>query len=483
MAVTMDDARRISQVPRPKGWIQRRYVLAVMGSICIMMMFILKVNFSVGLVAMVKPVSQHNTSNGTLHQGNEGEEGEFDWDIETQGNILAAYFYGYVATQMLGGYAASRWGGKVVVGPGIALTGFFTLFTPVAARQGGPWALFAVRVLQGLCSGIVMPGMQYLFSQWFPPQEHATFSGAVFSAMHSGTVIGMAASGPLSKWPLEGGGWPMVFYFFGAIGAALIVPWWLLVFDSPECHPRISEQEKNYILAGQGTEKKAMKHQTSAPLPWLSILTDIHVWAAIIYQWSSGWVLYIMLSDIPTYMKNILHFDIQKLAFLSAVPSLLTWIASVFSGIVSQWIRKKKYLSHRTTYLVFNAIAALGSAAALIAVAQVGYDPDTIVILLSVSGLLSGAFFGGSYLNHLDLAINYAGAISGILHTVSNSSGIFVPIVVAAIVEEEQTVERWSIVFYTGAFISIAAYVLYFFFGSVQERPWNNPKKLDQEAT
>ncbi|XP_071455405.1 sialin-like [Hetaerina americana] len=266
-----EETRRRSQVPRPKGWVQQRYILAVMGSLCIMMMFILKVNFSVGIVAMVKPVSNSKPKNTSMlidgKEVLENEDGEFSWDIETQGHILAAYFYGYVATQILGGYASSRWGGKVVVGPGIALTGFFTLFTAVAARQGG---------------------------------------------IHSGTVIGMAASGPLSKWPLEGGGWPMVFYFFGTIGLALIIPWWILVYDSPECHPRISEEEKNYILSGQGIEKNAMEQQLTAPLPWMSILTDIPVWTAIIYQWAAGWVVYTMLTDIPTYMKNVLHFDIEK---------------------------------------------------------------------------------------------------------------------------------------------------------------------------
>ncbi|XP_071455754.1 vesicular glutamate transporter 2-like [Hetaerina americana] len=129
-----------------------------------------------------------------------------------------------------------------------------------------------------------------------------------------------------------------------------------------------------------------------------------------------------------------------------------------------------------------QAAAALGIAASLLAITQVGYHPNIIVFFLSLNGFISGAFFGGSYLNHLDLAVNYAGAISGILHTVSNSSGILVPIVVAAIVQNEQTTQKWSIVFYSGAFISAASYVLYFFFGSVEERPWNNMKKQNKET-
>jgi MFS family permease len=80
------------------------------------------------------------------------QEGEFSWSMETQGHILASYYYGYVATQLLGGYAAARWGGKVVVGPAVAATGVLSVMSPAAARRGGPWALIAVRVLQGACS-------------------------------------------------------------------------------------------------------------------------------------------------------------------------------------------------------------------------------------------------------------------------------------------------------------------------------------------
>ncbi|XP_071455755.1 sialin-like [Hetaerina americana] len=397
-AAEKEVVQEISDYPRPKEWIQQRYIVAIMGALCIMMQYALKVNLSVAIVAMVKhPVSSHpNKTNSSSPELKENEEGEFTWSMEVQGYVLSSYYYGYLATQFLGGYAADRWGGKVVVGPGIALTGFFTIFSPLAARKGGPWAFFVVAVFLG-------------------------------------TVIGMAASGPLSKWPLEGGGWPMVFYFFGTLAMVLILPWWLLVYDHPSCHPRISKAEKNYIL--KELRKEVKKRNALKDVPWMCILTDIHLWTGILFHWGTGWVVYTMLSDLPTYMKNVLNFDIQKLAFLSALPSLLSWIASIISGILSQWLRKKKYLSHIAAYKIFNGIAALGPTACLIAVIQVGYDPETIVILLALNGLFTGAFFGGSYVNHIDLAVNYVGITSGILHTVVNSAGIITPLVIAAIVK------------------------------------------------
>ncbi|KAG8226043.1 hypothetical protein J437_LFUL005404 [Ladona fulva] len=349
------------------------------------MQYVLKVNLSVGIVAMVKIPKENSTDDGSGSSNAENEEeGEFDWSMEIQGHVLAAYYYGYVATQFLGGYAAGRWGGRYVVGPGVSLTGVFTLLCPVAARRGGPWALFVLRVLQGLCSGVILPGMHVMFSLWFPAEERLSFSGAIFSGIYGGTVVGMAASGPLSKWPLEGGGWPMVFYFLGAIGAFLIIPWWLLCYSNPKEHPRISKQEKDYILSALGNEN------------------DFRV-------------------------------------------------------------------------------TSLGPSICMIAITQVGYNPNTIVALLIVNGVLIAFFFGGSYVNHLDLAVNYAGPIAGILHTLLNSSGIFIPLIIAAIVEESRSMVRWSIAFYLVSAISVLTYLMYVIFGSVEERPWNKVEFIKEE--
>lgn len=83
----------------------------------------------------------------------------YNWDSKTQGWILGAFFYGYILTQILGGYLASRCGPKWLLGFGVLGTVVFTLLTPVAADLGASY-LFAVRVLEGIgeVSGQVASG-------------------------------------------------------------------------------------------------------------------------------------------------------------------------------------------------------------------------------------------------------------------------------------------------------------------------------------
>lgn len=86
----------------------------------------------------------------------------YDWDSETQGWILGSFFYGYIVTQIPGGYMAGRFGPKWLLGFGILGTVVFTLLTPVAADLGASY-LIAVRVLEGV--GEVRDQVSLLFVQ------------------------------------------------------------------------------------------------------------------------------------------------------------------------------------------------------------------------------------------------------------------------------------------------------------------------------
>jgi len=69
------------------------------------------------------------------------------------------------------------------------------------------------------------------------------FTGAQF-----GTVISMPLSGVLSEYGFAGG-WPSIFYVFGAIGTLWSVAFLWLVHEDPESHPTIPHDERKYIIS------------------------------------------------------------------------------------------------------------------------------------------------------------------------------------------------------------------------------------------
>lgn len=64
------------------------------------------------------------------------------------GLILGSFFYGYIVTQLPGGWLGSQFGGKYLFGFGVLLTSVVTMFTPAAAHHS-VGMLLLVRVLEG----------------------------------------------------------------------------------------------------------------------------------------------------------------------------------------------------------------------------------------------------------------------------------------------------------------------------------------------
>ena len=67
---------------------------------------------------------------------------------EQQGIILGSFFYGYITTQLLGGYLADRFGAKILFGVGVGCTAIFTVITAPIARLGFGWMIALRKVVE-----------------------------------------------------------------------------------------------------------------------------------------------------------------------------------------------------------------------------------------------------------------------------------------------------------------------------------------------
>ena len=140
-----------------------RFCLCAMMLLGIAVCYTQRVSLSIALVAMVEKENDKNKKNNNNNYTSSGENstgngnlfnatetiGEFDWSSRTQGSILASFFYGYIFTQLPGGFLSQKFGGKRVFGSSVFLSSLLTLVTPFAARLDWRW-LWALRFLEGL---------------------------------------------------------------------------------------------------------------------------------------------------------------------------------------------------------------------------------------------------------------------------------------------------------------------------------------------
>ncbi|GIY75444.1 putative inorganic phosphate cotransporter [Caerostris extrusa] len=440
----------------------------------------MRVNLSVAIIAMVKATNTSNTtdSNAAIACPELLEDikyddissknisrltGEFEWNSKVQGVVLGAFFYGYVITQVPGGLIAEKYGAKWLFGIGMLLTSLFTLLTPLAARWS-VWALVVVRVIEGLGEGVAFPAMNTLIGQWAPRLERSRIASFIYTGSNLGTVGTLAASGALSNSTFLGG-WPSVFYICGALGCVWFVLWALLIFETPESHPRISSEELAYIR--EGRENKARP-----PTPWKSILTSIPLWALVVAHTGQSWGFYTFFIQMPMYLSNILHFDLNKNGVLSALPNLMLSIVSIIAGIFADMIRSSGKLGITNIRKIFNTIGFFGPALCLIAVSLSGCQPMLIVILLSLAMGLNGFAYAGFIVTHVDMSPDFAGTLYGITNFFSNFTGFLVPAYVGFIMEEGQTVKNWGTVFITASVILMVTSIVYDIFCSAEPQPW-----------
>ena len=79
------------------------------------------------------------------------QDGEYVWNKTVQGLILGSFFWGYIVTQIPGGWLATRIGGKRVYGLSMLLATVATFLTPVAAQTSYIF-LIVLRILVGIAS-------------------------------------------------------------------------------------------------------------------------------------------------------------------------------------------------------------------------------------------------------------------------------------------------------------------------------------------
>ncbi|KAL4228698.1 hypothetical protein ACF0H5_011741 [Mactra antiquata] len=439
--------------------IPKRYVVGIMAFFGFCNIYALRVNLSVAIVAMTTSKTTYLSENKTLTI-----LPDYTWDSHTKGIILGSFFYGYIFTQLPGGYLATKIGGKHLFGCGIFVTAVFTLLTPLCAHVS-VYLLVAVRVLEGLFEGVTYPSIHAIWSKWAPPAEKTKLATLAFSGSYVGTVISLPLSAALAESSM---GWPAIFYVFGAIGMVWFVFWCYLVSESPSKHPTISNQELEYI---QGTIGYSDEQTQDLSPPWRQILTSLPVWAIVAAHFSENWGFYTWLTELPSFMSGVLHFNMYQAGFLAAVPYLVMAIVVQVSGHFADYLRGKVQVSTEAVRKLFTCGAFFIQVVFMIGA---GYTmtKTSCMICLTIAVGVGGFAWGGFSVNHLDIAPQYASILMGLSNTFATLPGIISPALTGAIVTEKGNAGDWQIVFYIASGVYVFGAIIYGIFASGNRQKW-----------
>ena len=390
-------------VGSPGRW-PRRYVLVGMCFFGTFICYIDRVNISLAAIAMQE---------------------QFGWSDTIKGYVLSSFFIGYMASQVLGGAMANRFGGKIVLGFAVLWWSVFTVVTPAAAFIS-LGILIATRILMGIGEGMAFPSMYNLYGRWIPEHEKSRTVAATLSGISLGTLAALILTGPI----IERYGWPAVFYIFGALGVIWFIFWQRLVTNTPQTHPTISPDELELIQAS------AVPAEQSERVPWKGLLSSPAIWAIIINHFCANWGFYVLLAWLPSYFKSAWGLSLTDAGLASAAP----WLSMFVMTNVAAWIADAQIKRGTSVTYVRKQQQTIGLVGAAIFLFLVrGLEPGqatlAIIYMCCSLGLLSFVLSGFAT-NHLDVAPRYAGVLLGITNTAGTIPGIIGVFITGYLVEQ-----------------------------------------------
>uniref|UniRef100_A0A1L8DEB4 Putative inorganic phosphate cotransporter n=1 Tax=Nyssomyia neivai TaxID=330878 RepID=A0A1L8DEB4_9DIPT len=458
MTATEVQTLKSDRAPKPENLIGVRHFQCLLLFILSNVNHGLRSNTPIAIVAM------------TDAQGANPDFPEYKWTPSTQSYILSSFFWGYLISILPAGLLARRFGAKNVLLVACVCSSIACVFIPTGAQIGGWGFVCALRMLQGLFQGCFNPCLHTLLSVWVPPSERSRLAGFVYAGGYLGNVVTTATSGLIA---VSSVGWPGIYYISGSIGLVWAVLYFFMGSSSPEESMYISTNEKSYIQTclGQVTAVRVIRHIKT---PWKKVFTSLPFYALIIAHFVGNWNSGTMTTQVPTYIKNILNYDMKESALLSALPYFVKWLTSFAFSALSDFIINHQYFSVGTSRKFFNSIGTYGSGLILVALALLPYDqPITAIVLLILSvGLSSGAMFG-YLLNHLDLSPIHAGILMGISNFAGTCASVVAPLFAGSVLNDHKNAYEWQIVFFVAAGLKFVGNTVYIIFAKGDIQPWN----------
>ena len=335
------------------------------------------------------------------------------------GLIFSAFAYPYAAMQIAGGWAADRFG------PRLVLTVLSLLWATATIFTGLSWSvasLVVFRVLVGVGEGGAFPTATRAFAWWLPVRERGFAQGIT----HSFARLGGAVTPPIVLAIVERYGWRESFVVLGA-GSLIWTAIWITTFrNTPDEHPWMTDGELAIIR-----EDRLPPREIAEATPWRRIVS--RMWLVTLVDFCYGWSLWVFLTWLPSYLSDARGFGRNQIALMTTLPLLAGVVGDTLGGVISDAIfRRTGNLRLARRALL---VGGLGGACAFMVPAIVTTSALGAVYLLTAAFFFLELTNAVQWTLPLDIAGPYAGTAGGMMNTGFGIAGMISPIVFGVLIQ------------------------------------------------
>lgn len=366
--------------------------------------------------------------------------------------IATAYLLGLSAVIPISGWVSDRFGTKRTYVGTLAAFMVTSLLCGFARSTGTEIAL---RVLQGIAGGMVMPVGMAMLMQLTPPQERGRMMGVIGVPMMVAPALGPTVAG----WILQRFDWPYIFWInipfcLLALGFAVLrlrdsgqgVAGRLDVVGLVLCTPGVtvfiygvtqaaasgwtSAQSLVPMLAGVVLSAVFVLWEMRQPAPLLElrVFKDAAYTASMVVSVLVAVSLFGALFMIPVFMQTVQGYTALDAGYVMAAQGVGSVLALPVGG----------YLTDR--YGARPVVLAGVCALTLVSLGLANVQPDTSrltwAVLLAGRGVTSGLVmmpaFSAAYVTIAPALISRATALSNTIQRMASSLGVAVMATIAA---------------------------------------------------
>lgn len=425
------------QPPSPTLWTSRRWRIAVLLGIGVIINFFDRVNLSAAVIPL---------------------RSEFGLSNIAIGYLLSTYSWTYVLLQLPSGPVLDRYGVKPVIRISAFLWSIASFATGVARGFTG---IISARLLLGIAEAPTFPGNAKAIGIWFSRNERGLATAIFDSSAKFASAIGI----PLVAVIVHYWGWRMSFIVTGVLSLAYFALFWRAYHD-PADDPLLSLAEREHIAGGGGPDQAAVDPRRAASL-WF-LLRRKKVWGLALGMAAYNYNFYLFLTWLPGYLNTAMHLDVLRSGMYAAIP----WLAATVSDlVVGGWLVDYLIRSGRDSTRVRQTILVSGLMLGLaVAGATRTTNPRVAIFWISIAlcGLAASAPVGWS-IPGLIAPPGSTARVAGIMNFIANLPAILAPVITGYLVGNSQSFRR---PFLVAAAVLVAGILSYIFLlGKIETIP------------
>ena len=285
------------------------------------------------------------------------DQGGFGWSNTDFANLTSAFTACYAGMTVLAGWIIDRIGTKLGLALSLIIWSIFGKLNAFAGRLVAMHVL--VRSAFGIGEAGNFPASIKTVAEWFPKRERALATGI----FNSGSNFGAMVAALFVPWCLihfgDRQGWKMAFILTGAAGFLWLI-FWFWLYEPPSKQKRLSQAEYDYIHIDEEvrvSEAVADKARVS----WGKLFGYRQTWAFFFGKFMTDGIWWFYLFWLPDYLKKQFAMTKHDVMLPTFIVYGVAIVGSIYGGSIPMTLIKKGMPVYRArmTAMFLIAVAPL----------------------------------------------------------------------------------------------------------------------------